>query len=48
MIHALMVSLIAMTVLCVTLVVLRTAQRLNSSLADEVFQQLDQERVSRQ
>ena len=48
MIHALMVSLIAMTVLCVTLVVLRTAQRLNSSLAEEVFQQLDQERVSRQ
>ena len=48
MIHALMVSLIAMTVLCVTLVALRTAMRLNSSLADEVFQQLDQERVSRQ
>ncbi len=48
MLHALMVSLIAMTVLCVTLVALRTAQRLNSSLADEVFQQLDQEWFSRQ
>ncbi|MEE2839563.1 MAG: cytochrome c biogenesis protein CcsA [Acidobacteriota bacterium] len=48
MIHALMVSLIAMTVLGVTLVALRTAMRLNSSLADEVFQQLDQERFSRQ
>ena len=48
MMHALMVSLIAMTVLGVTLVALRTAMRLNSSLADEVFQQLDQERVSRQ
>lgn len=42
MIHALIVSLIAMTVLCVTLVALRTAMRLNASLADELFQQLDQ------
>ena len=36
MIHALFVSVIAMTVLCVTLVMLRMAMRLNSSMAEEL------------
>ncbi|MDA2933880.1 cytochrome c biogenesis protein [Acidobacteria bacterium AH-259-D05] len=45
MIHALIVSMISITVLCVTLVVLRTAMRLNSSMTDQVFQQLMERRV---
>ncbi len=36
MIHALIVAVITMTVLCVTLVMLRMAMRLNSSMAEEV------------
>jgi heme exporter protein C len=47
MIHVLLVSLIAMTVLCVTLVALRTAMRLNSNVVDEAFQQLVQRGVTR-
>jgi heme exporter protein C len=47
MIHVLLVSLIAMTVLCVTLVALRTAMRLNSNAVDEAFQQLVQREGTR-
>ena len=45
MIHALIVSMVSMTLLCVTLVLLRTAMRLNSSMADEFVQQLMERRV---
>ncbi len=40
MIHALIVSVIAMTVLGVTLVMLRMAMRLNNSMAEELVQEL--------
>ncbi|MDA2930775.1 cytochrome c biogenesis protein [Acidobacteria bacterium AH-259-O06] len=47
MIHALVVSVITFTVLYLSLLMLRMAMRLNSSVAEEVGQRLLEERVER-
>ena len=45
MIHVLIISLIATTVLCITLVALRMAMRLNASVVDEIVQKFERRGV---